>query len=1560
MRTFYAKYLTKQQNPQSLTFQNMKKISSHLLRGATASFLLMLASAQVNAQCVPQPNASATGGCPDTSPSLIATGLAPGGQGSNSSGVLTFNGSNTYVQMAGLTDLSGTQLTVEYWFKGTAAQSSVRQQCNGCGNYMVFPWSNNTHILSFDGGSGGGIAADATGTSVIYNGQWHHVAMTWTANTTNGFVSYLDGVIQAQRNSANTTIPNFATPVEFGRYAGNGDWTNGSIDNVRIWSVARTQAQLQTDMFNEIPTDATGLIAHYKLNGDYTCANNSAYNGVAYNSPVFNAANYYTYTWSGTNAPSASTSEVQTVTSAITPPQNYTLTATAPIACQSTAAAAHVGSSCATVSSTSVCSGNIVNLNVSNYTGTIQWQSSSSNAPYSWSAISGATTTPYAYTLGGSTTYFQAVVNNGGSYDTSNIVAVQLSSSSFSTPQPVASSTGACSGNPTFTVTGLIPGGQGSNSSGVLSISSAAYVNVAANSALTMPGDFTYELWVKPTSFTSENTYISNGYYYSGLMLRQGNPGTIECYLNGSYYNMGYAPPLNVWTHLALERSGSTVSLYANGSLIGNFTTGYPYSMTPGTDLGIGVSKHAPSSEYFIGYLDEFRYWNGVALSTTTLNTYRFSEITSSHPNYANLSCEFKFNGDYNDAQGTCSGTGVNSTSFAAANYYNFYWSGTSAPAASANEVQTVTASITPPQDYTLVATAPGACPSNPITVHVGAACADAGEPAVCSGSGVVLEVSGYTGTIQWQASSNNSPYSWTDISGATTTPYTYTFGSATTYFQAVITNGGNTDVSNTVEVQALTTSLSLPQPVPGSTRICSGNATLIASGMVPGGQGSNSSGVLSISSGAFVNVTTNSSLAMPGDFTYEMWVKPISFTSENTYISNGYYYSGLMLRQGNPGTMECYMNGSYYTLAYAPPVNAWTHLALVRSGSTVSLYANGGLVGNFTTGYPYSITPGTDLGIGVSKHAQGSEYFNGYIDEFRYWNGVALSPATINAYRFSELTSSHPNWANLSCEFKFDGDYTDAKGICTGSGIGTAAFAAANYFTFKWSGAAAPSASGNEVQTLTASVTPPETYILVATAPGACPSSPVTVNVYGNCASAAQSVACTGNSVALNLYSYTGTIQWQSSSSNAPYNWSSVSGATSTPYAYTFGGSTTYLRALITNGGNTDSSDVVTITAISNSIGIPLPTVSNNGMCASSTPNLTVTGLVPGGMGNDTSGVLSLNGSNQYVQLTNLTSLAGTALTIEYWFKGTTCQSAVRQNCNGCGNYIIAGWQSGNPAQTLTHILSFDGGSGSGLNVDATGNTIINNGQWHHVAMTWQANTTNGFCSYLDGVLQASRNSANTTIPNFNTPVEFGRYAGNSEWTNGDLDNVRIWSVARTQAQLQTDMFNETPVNATGLLAHYKLNGDFTCSNNPLYNGAPVNSPVFTAPNYYTYTWTGTNAPAASGNEVQTITASITAPQAYTLVASAPNFCPSPTATTYIGASCASASAATVCSGSNVNLSLTQYSGTIQWQSSTGNSPYSWSNISGGTTTPYAYAFGSAKTNFRAVVTNGVSTYTS
>jgi hypothetical protein len=95
----------------------------------------------------------------------------------------------------------------------------------------------------------------------------------------------------------------------------------------------------------------------------------------------------------------------------------------------------------------------------------------------------------------------------------------------------------------------------------------------------------------------------------------------------------------------------------------------------------------------------------------------------------------------------------------------------------------------------------------------------------VCTGNGTTINLTGYTGTIQWQT---NASGSWQDISGQTGTSYTTPSLTSTTSYQAVVTNSGCSPAGSTVAqvtvspISAGGTAGAIP------TIICSGGTSTI------------------------------------------------------------------------------------------------------------------------------------------------------------------------------------------------------------------------------------------------------------------------------------------------------------------------------------------------------------------------------------------------------------------------------------------------------------------------------------------------------------------------------------------------------------------------------------------------------------------------------------------------------------------------------------------------------------------------------------------------------------
>ena len=185
---------------------------------------------------------------------ILASRALPG----NKSLKLDSNGD--YVFVDSLTDLSGEEITIQYWFRGSSIQSAVRQQ--GGGNYIVAGW-NNQHILSHDGGTSG-ISVD----EAVIDGNWHQLTMTWKQNAAGGFRSYLDGRLVDQRDSVDAPIPNINAPLYFGAFNGTGEFANGELDEIAVWERALTPEEVRNDWFRKQTGSEEGLVGYWNFDDD--------------------------------------------------------------------------------------------------------------------------------------------------------------------------------------------------------------------------------------------------------------------------------------------------------------------------------------------------------------------------------------------------------------------------------------------------------------------------------------------------------------------------------------------------------------------------------------------------------------------------------------------------------------------------------------------------------------------------------------------------------------------------------------------------------------------------------------------------------------------------------------------------------------------------------------------------------------------------------------------------------------------------------------------------------------------------------------------------------------------------------------------------------------------------------------------------------------------------------------------------------------------------------------------------------------------------------------------
>ena len=137
------------------------------------------------------------------------------------------------------------------------------------------------------------------------------------------------------------------------------------------------------------------------------------------------------------------------------------------------------------------------------------------------------------------------------------------------------------------------------------------------------------------------------------------------------------------------------------------------------------------------------------------------------------------------------------------------------------------------------------------------------------------------------------------------------------------------------------------------------------------------------------------------GDFTVECWIYisslpslnagSVIFASQTTHANS----TGIMFGPySNAGAIGVFTNNAWATYSSNPiSANSWWHIAMVRSGSTISIYTNGTLTGSFTNSTNFS-----DGGLIIGDGRSFGNAFTGYIDDLRITKGYARYTANFTA----------------------------------------------------------------------------------------------------------------------------------------------------------------------------------------------------------------------------------------------------------------------------------------------------------------------------------------------------------------------------------------------------------------------------------------------------------------------------------------------------------------------------------------------------------------------------------
>lgn len=211
------------------------------------------------------------------------------------------SGSTQYAYILNDIGISGGNVTLEGWFKLESTPSdtvgyAIVQQMDAGTNvwYQIYYYNDGgTMRLFFDRVRAGVADARATITTTLTTGTWYHVALTYDGTNLRSYLNGSLGTTVVASGNGSGTNSNDHLSVGIMQSVDNSSWTpasnrafDGLIKDVRVFSDARTQAEIIADAHTETVSDVN-LVGEWNFNNSYTDSSGNSNTLTATGSPVF-------------------------------------------------------------------------------------------------------------------------------------------------------------------------------------------------------------------------------------------------------------------------------------------------------------------------------------------------------------------------------------------------------------------------------------------------------------------------------------------------------------------------------------------------------------------------------------------------------------------------------------------------------------------------------------------------------------------------------------------------------------------------------------------------------------------------------------------------------------------------------------------------------------------------------------------------------------------------------------------------------------------------------------------------------------------------------------------------------------------------------------------------------------------------------------------------------------------------------------------------------------------------------------------------------------------------
>ena len=735
--------------------------------------------------------------------------------------VLDNVGTNTAFQFANTANY-----TLEAWVNRSAASSSAsliisKQNGGVAGNYSLGINTNGQPYVSREASPW-----VVNATSSIPLNQWTHIAGVFDGSS---LKIYINGVLNNSIAASGNITPSSTTAIKVAigcmySIGTPSNFFNGSIDEARIWNVARTATQIQQNYLSQLQGNESGLVGYYNFNQGIAAGNNasitaatntvsSVSNGVLSNFaktgttsnfivntmaniPISGASNVcanttsqYTHlvsggTWSVSSGAAASVSASGLVTTLAN--EDITLSYTYTInGCSVTVTKAiSINTPAAPVATTTVnlCQGVTASaLTATALAGhTLQWYTVASGGTASTTAPSPSTVNT------GTITFYVSQKNNTTICESPRTaITVTINPSVAITAQPLATAQTYCiNGTPIdLSVTATGSGTTYQWYSNTTASTTGATLITGATAA----------------TYTPDTTTASALYYYCMVT---GTCGSATSGFSGKITVNALSVGGTATSIASSVCSGTTTTLSLTGHT-GAIQWQQSADGTTGWSNVIGGSG-ATSATYTTSALTTATYFRAVVTNSpcssaysnvVSVSLYAATAITVQPSTTAQNVCingitatiAVTATGSGNTYQWYRNTTATNAGGTLIAGATNPVFMPSNTVAGTTYYYCVISGTCTP----TLTSDVSGAITISPASVSG----TISGTNSICSGATTTLTLTGNTGTVQWQEFDGSA---WNDIVGATATTYTTPALTQNTSYRAVVTSGYCTPVNTT------------------------------------------------------------------------------------------------------------------------------------------------------------------------------------------------------------------------------------------------------------------------------------------------------------------------------------------------------------------------------------------------------------------------------------------------------------------------------------------------------------------------------------------------------------------------------------------------------------------------------------------------------------------------------------------------------------------------------------------------------------------------------------------